>query len=365
MGGKNKAPPPPDYSGIEAANKEAAQLQYQLGRAQLDWAKDQYAQDQIITNKVINSALDTMSVNKRNAAEDRARYENLYQPLENQAIKEAKDFASPERQRYEMGRAEAGVGQEFKAARDAATASLESYGVDPSSTRFAAMDSTSRLMEGAAKAAAGNNARVQTEAMGRAMRSEAINVGRGYPGQIAQTYGTALQGGAQGANTQLAQTASGGNTMGTAQGYFGGAQNALNSWGNTLNQGYQNQLGAYNANQSSSSGLGTLLGAGLGYLMMADGGAVPSGDVTTGGKIPPEASPSNGKAIDDVPAMLTEGEFVLPKDVVQWKGEEWAQKEIMKAREAKSKAQAQPKTGLAPPMRPNFVSRPTGALPVG
>jgi hypothetical protein len=38
-------------------------------------------------------------------------------------------------------------------------------------------------------------ARERTDAMGRALRSEAINVGRGYPGQVAQSYGLAQQAG--------------------------------------------------------------------------------------------------------------------------------------------------------------------------
>jgi hypothetical protein len=83
-----------------------------------------------------------------------------------------------------------------------------------------------------------------------------------------------------------------------------------------------------------------------------------------GGQVPHDASPSSGGAIDDVPARLTAGEFVVPKDVMQWKGEEWAQKEITKAREAKSQATAKPAIGPAPNEAPTFTSRPTSALPV-
>jgi len=49
--------------------------------------------------------------------------------------------------------------------------------------------------------------------------------------------------------------------------------------------------------------------------------------------------------------------------VMQWKGEEWAQKEIMKAREAKKQAVAKPAVGVAPRREPTFVSRPS-ALPM-
>jgi hypothetical protein len=375
-GGKGGAPAAPDYGPIAAASRDAAAIQAQLGREQLDWAKQQDAMNRSLANKVVGSALDTQAVNSENAAYDRARYQDMYQPLENQAVADAQSYSSPERQRMEMGKAEATVNQTFNAQRQGALQNLESFGVDPTSTRYAALDRGMQINQAAASAAAGNQARMTTEAQGRALRSEAINVGRGYPGQVAQTYGTALQAGNQAINSSLATTQTGANTMGTAPQYFAGQTNNLNTWGNTLNMGYQNQLAQYNANQNSSSGWGSALGlaGGLlsapqssimgGMLGFDEGGAIPD-DGSQGGHVPVSASPSQGAVVDDVPARLTPGEFVLPKDVVQWKGEEWAQKEIQKAREARSKAQARPTMKAALPQAPTFASRSAGALPVG
>lgn len=366
-GGKGGAPPPPDYTPVAAANKEAAEIQAQVAREQLAWAKEQYGQDKQTTDKVVNAALNTQTRNDINAAADRARYEDIYQPLEEKLVKDANDYSSPERQRYEMGRAMGTVAQQFEAQRANAVQNLESFGVDPSSTRFAALDAGSRVAEAAAKAAAGTQAQVSTDAQGRAMRSEAINVGRGYPGQIAATYGTALQAGNQAVNSTLAQTASGANTMGTGMQWQQGANQSLANWGNVLTQGYNAQLAQYNANQNSSSGWGSALGLiggiGMKALSFEDGGPVPDG--TTGGHVPPEASPSGGRAIDDIPARLNADEFVVPKDVAKWKGEEFFQKLIQKSREDKKDVTAKPRIALAPPENPNFVSRPAGALPVG
>src|ERR1700747_3518239 len=69
-----------------------------------------------------------------------------------------------------------------------------------------------------------------------------------------------------------------------------------------------------------------------------------------GGGVPPQASPSGGQAVDDVPADLTAGEFVIPKDVVEWKGMEHFYKLMDQAREGRAKAKggataAAPKTG--------------------
>lgn len=375
MGGKSKAPPPPDYSQLAAASERAAQLSYQISKDQLAWAKEQYAADREISDQVIGRAMSIMDMNQRNAEEDRNFYIQNYRPLEQDLIRDAQTYGSDQRRELEVGRAEANVAQQFEQARKSAERNLESFGIDPSSTRYAALDIGVRTNQAAATAAAGNQANAQVDAIQRALRSEAINVGKGYPGQVAATYGTALQGGNSAVNSGLATTASGANTMGTAPQWMGMGNQAIGQWGNILNQSYQNQLDAWKANQQSSSGwgsvAGSVLGAGLSMAMkFEDGGAVNDGpiiegdyrDITPGGHIPPHASPSGGRAIDDVPARLTAGEFVVPKDVVAWKGEEYFQKLIQGSREKRHEAPAKPSVGRAPAQRPTFASRPA-ALP--
>lgn len=364
MGGKNDAPDPPDYSEIAAASEKAAEYSYEISKEQLEWAREKYASDKEIADKVIDAALNRSAVNDENAAKDRARYENIYQPLEDQLAQEAEDYASPERMEQNAARAQADVSQQFDASRQRAMQNLQAFGVDPSSLRYAALDRGANVQQAAAEAAAGNQSRQQDEAIGRALRSEAINVGRGYPGQIAGTYGTALQSGNQGINSALATTASGAQSMGTGLGWGSAGNQALGTWGNALNTGYQNELAAWQATQNASSGIGGLLGTGLGIAasFMEDGGK--AGDVTPPGKVPEDASPSRGKAIDDVPARLNVGEFVTPKDVVAWKGEEFFQKLIEQSRKDKQKAKAKPEYAIAPPERPTFDTT-RSALPVG
>lgn len=350
-------PPPPDYGPMAAASKESAEIAAKTAAENLAWAKEQYKGDKEITDKVVNKFLETQDVNAATAAADRARYEKIYQPLEDKAVKEAEDYASPERQALEEGRAQATVAQQFEQARDASLRQLEGFGVDPTSTRAAALDVGVRAQQAAAQAAAGNQARMATETTGRALRSEAINVGRGYPGQIAGQYGTSVQAGAGAANTALAQTASGAQTMGTGAQYMGLQNQALGTWGSALT----GQSNANMAGYSDNSGMwGTALGlAGSAAIkFLADGG------MTTGGDVPDDASPTSGGAIDDVPARLTAGEFVVPKDVASWKGEEYFQKLIDQSRKAKEGASAKPAVGYAPAENPTFVSRPSGALPL-
>ena len=86
---------------------------------------------------------------------------------------------------------------------------------------------------------------------------------------------------------------------------------------------------------------------------------------TPGGAVPVHASPSFGVVTDDVPAMLTAHEFVIPKDVATWKGHEFYAKHIDQARKAAQAFANRDDIGgeAAPgiPQAPTFVSRPDHA----
>src|SRR5262245_50914294 len=126
--GKQSAPPPPDYGPLIAASREASERSFQLGREQLAWAKEQYAHDNAIVDQTTSKFLEAMDFSMANAAKDRARYEAVYQPIEDDWIKKANEFDSPERRAQEAGRAMAEVGNQFNAARSNAERELESYG---------------------------------------------------------------------------------------------------------------------------------------------------------------------------------------------------------------------------------------------
>jgi len=99
----------------------------------------------------------------------------------------------------------------------------------------------------------------------------------------------------------------------------------------------------------------------------ADGGEVedpPMVDAeelaaASGNMVPPEASPSGGAETDDVHAMLNEGEFVIPKQVVSWHGEKFFQNLIKKAYNEMQQPQvAEPEAG---PPQAMAISPPTFA----
>lgn len=363
----------PDYGPLAEASQKSAEYSYKQAQDQLAWAKQTYADNKQVGDQVIDFALGQMDKQSAWADADRARYEDVYQPLEDQAAARAQDYVTPERQEAEAGKAEADVAQEFDRARRAAGDRLEAFGVDPSQVRSGALDLGTRVAQGAAEASAGNQARFRTEQYGDQLMANAINTGKGYPAQTLAAAGQAGASGNQATNTGLATTASGANTMGTGTQWQGLGNQAIGQWGQILNAGFQNQLGANQANQSASSGWGSLLGAGLSLIPgLAAGGAIPD-DPMGGGSVPVEASPSQGAIPDDIPAQidgggpakLNAGEFVVPQDVVKWIGEKGMQQFILKSRKEMgdpNQAPAQPQQG-PPPGAPPIPPRGVGAIP--
>jgi hypothetical protein len=264
-----------------------------------------------------------------------------------------------------MGEAQAGVAQQFEGARNAATQQLEGYGIDPSSTRMAALDIGTRTQEAAAKAAAGTQASNTVDQQAQALRQQVIANSSPLANQATNETTAGANIGAAAVNAGNSTTSTGASTMGTNPQYQAIAASDLTGADNTLNSGYTNQLNQYKAEQSASSGIGSALGtaAGLAMKFAATGGAIGGDDATPGGQVPPGASPTGGQAVDDVPARLTAGEFVMPKDVTSWIGEKNMQALIQKARMERQKAVAKPAIGHAPPQAPTFQSSPQGAIP--
>lgn len=329
------------------ASLQQSQLNYDLGTKQLEWAKEQYAQDKGVTDQIVGSMKANMDQNTADAKEFSDRYKNTFEPLQDQFIQQAKDYNTPQRTDFEMGRAQSGVATQFEAARQAAQQDLESYGINPSATRFQALDAATRTQQAAATAAAGTTAALNTEATGRDLLLQANNLGAGLPGEATNASGAAVGAGSAASGTQLATTASGANTMGTSTQYKQLGANDLSAAAGAMNTGYQDSLAQFNANQQSSSGLGSVLGLAGGIIAksvfhLADGGAIPASASPTGGAIP-----------DDVNAKLSPHEFVMPEGAVSWFGQKAMYGMIDKAN--KERAEMQQQTGAIPNVHPAAV----------
>lgn len=380
MGGGDDAPDSPDYSELINYLKDSSNSSKQTSDDMMAWAKQAYSENKQVGDQVIDFALGQMDKQAAWADADRKRYEDIYQPLEDQYAARAQDYSTPERQEYEAGRAEADVAAQFAQARQTAQDNLEQYGVDPSQTRQGALDLQTRVAEAAAQAGAGNQARFRTEQYGDQLMSNAINTGKGYSQQILGESGAAGQSGNQATNTGLATTASGSSTQGSPLQWAGLGNQATGQWGQMLNAGFQNQLGSWNANQQSSSGWGQILGLGASMAGKAagfwqEGGAIPDDPNAADARfVDPSMSPSGGAIQDDIPAQtdggaparINAGEFIMPKDVTSWLGEKGMQQLVLKARKemqgANGERPAQPETG-PPPGQAAIPPRGIGAIP--
>ncbi len=320
----------PDLQPYADAMMDQGRYGYLTSQEQLGWAREQDGLNRQLLERVLGPQLAAQENQAQWAQEDRARYEGMYQPLEDDLVKDFQSYGTPERMQAERGRAMADVGGAFDAQRKNALQRLESYGVDPSQTRNAALDVGMRTAQAAATAAAGTNAQRVTEDKARALRADAINIGRGLPSQVAQSYGQSVAAGsaAMGGANSTFQTGAGAMGNPTAWGQMG--QAGYMGAGNMMNQQFQNNMANAQYGQAGMNSLMGGLGAAGGMaLSLADGGqprqAIPYGG---GG---PVAGPSDGSGIDDqVPAKLSAGEYVIPADVVNKKGSEFFDKIVQK-----------------------------------
>lgn len=340
-------PPPPDLGPMAQASEEVARIQQETAREQLEWARQQDTMNRDLLNQVLDIQLPAMQEQYQQARSDRERYETQFRPLEDAFVKEAQEYDSPERRERERAASIADVNTQFDAARRNSLQRLESYGVDPSTTRNAALDLGARIQQAQAQAQAATGATRRVEDTGRALRSDAINMGRGALSNAAGFYGQAVGAGSAAQGNALNTTQSGAGAVQSSLGFSGQALQGYNQSANIMSQNYGNQMMGWQAGQQQTAG--TLQGiGGLAGMFMADGGEVeglPTGSIAgqqrkalayADGGLPFAADgdvegPGDGSGIDDrVPAMLSDGEFVIPADVVRAKGEEFFEKLIDK-----------------------------------
>lgn len=342
--GKKSTPKPPDLGPYADAMQAQGEWAYKSGQEQLAWAREQDASNRQLLDQVLGPQLQAQQDQMDWAKKDRARYENVYQPLEDNLVKDFQSYGTPEQLARNRGRAMADVASSFDAQRRNALQRLEGFGVDPSQTRNAALDVAMRTQQGAAMAAAGTNSTRIDEDKARALRADAINIGRGMPSQVAQSYGQSV--------------AAGSNAMGGANSTFGtsaGAMGNPTAWGqmgqsgtsgaaNITNQGFANQMTQYNAQQQANSSMMSGIGAAAGMaMMMADGGQPKQALPVTPGHI--AAGPGDGSGIDDQMPMaivdpksgrieqqarVSPDEYIIPADVVRKKGVEFFDKLLEK-----------------------------------
>ncbi len=144
------------------------------------------------------------------ANEQWAEYKQTYQPLERDFVAAAREGLKPNFEGVTAG-ASADVKQAFAKGREATGRNLASYGLNPSSTRFAALERQSAVDEAAAEAGAINRARTteknRVEDTNWNRMSQAVGLGKGMPSQAQAGLSSASAGLGSAANSynQMAQ----------------------------------------------------------------------------------------------------------------------------------------------------------------
>lgn len=323
--GKKSSPKAPDMTAVAAASEKQAELGYKASQEQLQWARDMWDKTEALLGPTLDIQQKIMNQNYENAIKDRAEYEQ-YKPLRDSLIKEFQEYDTPERRAKEAGDAQAQVRTANEAARQRSLDKLEGYGIDPSQTRSQALDKTLLTQQAANEAAAGNVARKATTDTGRALRSEAVNIASGMPSNVAQSYGMALNAGNSAISNMNSSVGTGAQTMGTGLQWGQYGTNATGQSANIRNSQFQNELASFEAQGSPMEMIATIGGiaAGAGYN--------EGGEVAPAMKAHPTQRTPTGH--DAVPASLTPGEYIIPKEAVSFYGTKRLDGMVAQARKA-------------------------------
>lgn len=267
--------PSPDPAIGQAALKEA-----QLGEEWLKFSQEQFAvanerqkeQDKL-ANEVTKNQLDASKQAQGWATEDRQRYQDTYVPLENDFIDQAKNWDSAARQDKLAGEAKADVLINASQQRGATQRQMAGMGVSPTSGRYAGVDRAQETATALSAAGAQNTARNTVRNQAVDMKANAINMGKGMAVNPATSLGLGVNSGSAAYGTTAANNQqSAGNSAIVGQG-IQGAMNGYNSQAGILNQQYQGQLSAWQAQQqaagANSSGLMSGIGSMAGMAMVA------------------------------------------------------------------------------------------------
>lgn len=268
--GKGKTPSPDPNIG------RAALMEAQLGQDFLAFSKEQFAAQTARTDKldelstrVSNAQLDAATTAQQWAAEDRTRYKSVFQPLQDRFVAESERYSSTDYQDKQAAAARAGVISAAASQAGQRQRQMASMGISPTSGRYAGIERASDVQVTLGAASAADNARELARSKGLALTADAINLGNGLPSSAAGSLGLGINAGGSAVNTATTPISQYGANVGIMQGGYGTAMQGYAGQASTLNNLYQNQLTAYQAQQQASAGLFSGLGSIAGAAIMA------------------------------------------------------------------------------------------------
>lgn len=334
--------------------RDAAQLQYDLGKQTLDFQRQYY--DEVLKPSQQNDAAmrgmligDYLANSRRQrdiADQQYQDYRNTFRPVEEQVARDAMGYDSAENVNRRMGIASAAVNQGFSNAAGQQARLLSRYGINPNSSSFAQTNENLARSQALADAGAQTGAAFDTMDRAIALRSGAANFGRNMPNASAAFFAGSDRsaGGAGSASAQGIQNAVGIMSP-TLQG-AGIASSAFGSMGNIANNSFDANMRLYNGQMQGVgglfSGIGNFAGSRVGgdalgsfgnrlgaawtdFKMGMNGGFGTGNDwgnqdygaFLADGGAPGLVHGPGGPRDDMVPAMLSRNEFVLNEGAVK------------------------------------------------
>jgi hypothetical protein len=266
--------PRPDPAIGEAAKQQAqiAQAMSEIAKDQLAWERERARVQDPLVDKIVNQQIGSGDANAARSEAQWKIYRDLFAPLEERLVNDANDFDSRERQDRMAAQAGANVARGHEGALASNLRAMERMGVNPNSGRFQTLALEMNLSRAKDTAGAMNQARLNTELQGMALREGAAKFGRNMPNTGLAADAAALSAGDSGVGNLAAGSSIRNANMNSAQNWLGGATSANSSSGNLMLGQHQAQLDAWQARQNSLNnalgGLGSLAGTlGGAYLM--------------------------------------------------------------------------------------------------
>lgn len=272
MKSSSRAPDPDPNIG------KAAIMQAETGQEWLEFARDAFdvsterqAEVDALTEQVTNLSIDTMQEQLDNAKADRARYEDVYRPIEDDFIERASERGTVEEQARVAADAKTDVEAAAADQREQQGRQMAALGIDPRSGRYAGIDRETSMNTALASAGAQNQARVAERDKGLALQADVANMGRGLPAQSASAAGLGLSAGSGAVGLNQGNQSLYNSSANIMNSGFSGAMQGYAGMGSTLNTQYANQIAAWEAEQSiaaqNAAGIGSALGGIAGIFM--------------------------------------------------------------------------------------------------
>lgn len=252
---------------MTAQADRAANLQYGLGREQLDFTRRMYEESKPMADEIAGLQMDAQR-QQMDQAQDYYDYNReTFRPAEQRMAADAAMFDTEAYQENLAQEASQRAAMAFEGGQGALRRDMSRRGVNPASGAYGSMANQNAIAMAGMQASGANMARNQAEQMSWARNLDVVGLGRGLPGASSAAYSGATGAGSAAMNVNLAPGQQynqgyqlGANTIGSGFGQ------SLNAYGNILSNTTSmanNAMGNYYGALGSLGGMGLTTGAHL------------------------------------------------------------------------------------------------------